>query len=158
MAINQFTISLLPKQWVDCHGFDISSLYTEDGVFFDDAVVWKSFETNHDIKELMLKVFKHEKISSEDTFIGEASEDNDVHVLFEKDRIEGIKFRINLYNTEKELVEDIITIANQLNCFFFYPELKIVTQPNIVELLNAVKQSVAWRFAKDPIRFLDSLS
>jgi hypothetical protein len=85
-------------------------------------------------------------------------ETNDISIsLIEKNYIENFQVRIDLSNLDFQFIDLILNIAQNLGCYLVDRKHNLFN-PTREDLFEAMKESNAQRFTKNPRKFLDDLS
>ena len=151
MAIWQFSIILIPQKWAAENKYDPSLLYGEDG--YDTETAWKENQPAKDFADILSNMLPPAKSWHLDLLCWGNEKGHDIQVWNENGAIDGIHVRLALNLDLKSILTSLVTMAKKLDCVFFYPELKKITQADEFELKSAVLKSSAERFVKNPRDF-----
>lgn len=155
MAIWQFSIVLVPREWAVITKYDSSCLYASDG--YDTAITWKNRQPNPNFKEQFSKILPRAESWSDEILCWGDEKTNDIQVGLENSEVTDIQIRLALHTDFGPLITPLIEAAVELNCVPFFPELHLISNATEVELVEALQRSRAARFVKDPVEFLDGL-
>lgn len=153
MAIWQFVIILVPKDWAMEADFNPSSLYESDG--YETKVAWKNRQPPTNFKNLMSKILPPAKSWNDALLCWGDEKENDIQVGYENNAVADIQFRLALHTQFKPLLPKLIEVANELNCVLFFPELGLISIASETVLLELIQRSRAARFVSDPRKCLD---
>jgi hypothetical protein len=85
-------------------------------------------------------------------------ETNDISISFlERKYIDNFRVRIDLSNLDFQFIDLILLIAQNLGCYLADRKHNLFN-PTREDLFEAMKESNAQKFTKDPRKFLDDLS
>ncbi|MBI3133815.1 MAG: hypothetical protein HYZ14_03985 [Bacteroidetes bacterium] len=178
MAINQFNITLIPRQpIVDKYGSVPTQLFVDHAArqkHFD-----KDFEAEFDFEDdLTVNWWRHNKIKFTDIEPNVSSmlrpiewtekyddiksygdkNDNDISIsLADKIYIDEFDCRINVVLLDKNFINLILNLAKQLDCLFIDKQDRLF-EPTIENLIDSIKTSNAFKFASNPSDFFDKFS
>ena len=155
MAIWQFSIELIPKSWAVNHQHDASLFYGTEG--YDTEIAWKNSQTNPKFKEVLSKVLPPAVSWHEDLLCWGNELEHDIQVWYENNTMTGISIRLDLNQNLNNIIVKVVTAAMELDCDFFFPEFKLITDANEFELQKLVRKSKAAQYVKDPQGFFDKL-
>jgi hypothetical protein len=79
-------------------------------------------------------------------------------VWYQNGILDGITLRFDLRQNISGLLSKSVALANELNCDLLLPEERKIIKANMSELKEAISDSKAAKFVKNPRLFLDSLS
>ncbi len=144
---------MIPKCWFDIHGKEITKFYDEEGSY-DAAFTWGNFTTNN-VKDEIIKYYPLSKSWHDDLVYFGNEERTEAQVWYEKGALENIQFRIDVRGNFVLDIEQIVAIAQKLCCVFFIPEQKCIVEPD--KLINHLKKSDAYLFAKDPEQWFNTI-
>jgi len=155
MATWQFSVNLIPKSWAIVNNFRASLLYTENG--FDTEIAWKNNQLTPEFIETLSKLLPPAKSWSENLLCWGSEEEHDIQVSLENESIEGVNIRIDLNQKLNKIINKIVITAKKIDCVFFFPEYRTITEANEFELKRALQNSQAAQFVKSPTSFLSKL-
>lgn len=156
MAIWQVPIEFVPAQWVEENNYNIDLLYGEEG--FDTSLAWLKFQPTEDYANLFSSILPKAESWSEDLELWGESPVHDISVWHEEGVIEGVGFRLDLREDFRELAKQLLAAAETLDCYLFVPGQKVVFKPDMVALIQYIRQSNAAKFVMDPHDYLDEVS
>ena len=82
---------------------------------------------------------------------------HDIQIDVENTKIQSIQIRIDLTQDINLFVNHILVISKELDCIFFYPELKKMSEATKKELYESIKQSLHYKYIKNPHNFFNNL-
>lgn len=155
MATWQFSVNLIPRSWAIENKYSSSLLYTEEG--YDTEEAWKENQPKPEFINILSTILPLAESWSKDLLYWGNEEGHDIQVGYENKLIEGIHIRLDLNQKLSSIIAKLVKVAKELDCVLFFPELKTVVEANEFELKNALQNSRAAQFVKDPHRFLGEL-
>lgn len=155
MAIWQFSIILLPREWAVDVKYDSSSLYEPDG--FETAFTWKDRQLAPNFREQFSKILPPSDSWSDAILCWGDEKANDIQVGLENSAVTDIQIRLALHTDFRVLLNPIIEVTEELNCVFFFPELHLISNATEAALMAALGSSRAARFVKNPSKYLEGL-
>jgi hypothetical protein len=155
MALWQFLIELIPKDWAEENGYNAGLLQDDDG--YSTAIAWDGRNPEKDVAQILSKILPRADSYHKDLSIWGNTESNDVQMFHQDGEIEGISIRIDLNEDVKRMVIRVVRAAQTLDCIFFVPEKGSFAAANEFQLVRAIKDSDAVKFVDDPAAFMNSL-
>ena len=156
MAIYQFTVVLLPNHWVSAKNINIDDLFTKEG--YDISAAWKQYPPIQHLDSLLTEILPKGKSWHSDLKIWGNQKYSDIQVWYQNGILDDITMRFDLRQNVSGLISKTVTLAIKLNCDFLFPEKRKIIKANISELKEAIRNSDAAKFVKNPRLFLDNLS
>jgi len=156
VAIWQVLIEFVPAQWVEENNYEVGLLYGEEG--YDTSPAWLEFQPSRDYVNLFDSILPKAESWSEDLELWGESPVHDISVWNEEDVIESIGFRLDLRKDFRDIAKQLMTAAEALGCYFFIPGQKVIFKPDMVALIQYIRQSNAAKFVTDPHGYLDEVS
>ena len=156
MATWQFSIVLIPASWAEENSYSSCALYDEEG--YDAESPWKNRQPDAGFKDVLGKVFPPSKSWHDELLTWGNEKEHDIQVWFENETIDGIHIRLDLNQELNEIIIKVVEAAKALDCALFFPEFELVAEANEFELRNAIKESNAAKFARNPTEFISELS
>jgi len=152
MAIWQFQLCLIPAEWALTSESDVESFFSEDG--FDTSPAWKEHPLKLDIGPVAEKLLPLGESWHKNLIVYGDLERTDVQIWKRDKIVESLYVRLDLRETSIKFLERLIDFANKLDCWFLFPDTKLLTEPNLNILTNQIKGSNSAKFVKDPEKFL----
>ncbi|MBA2654095.1 MAG: hypothetical protein H0U71_03385 [Gammaproteobacteria bacterium] len=150
MAIYQFTIELLPRDWAIYHEYNPKSLYDLEQQY-DVAEAWEGHHLSNVFDNIISSFLPKGKSWNSRLIIWGDYEHNDIQVwMRNKDQVESITIRLDLRTEIKGLINNIILLAKKLNCVFFVPEIRKIIDPDIFLLHKLIAHSTAVKYVTNP--------
>ena len=156
MALGQFVIYLIPKEWALENNFNATLLYDNDDMFDTDNT-WNTNQPDINIETYFSKFLSKSKSWSNNLLCFGNESGHDIQICVKNSKPESIQIRIDLTRDINLFVKNILTISNELNCVFFYPELKIMSEATKKDLYTSIKQSLHYKYIKNPHKFFNDL-
>lgn len=154
MAIYQFVIELIPEFWVMINKDSaINSLFVNNE--YDSSITWQERPVKLKFEPLLTSIFPQGKSWDDDLMVWGDDEHSDIQVWLENDNVDSIKIRLDLRDDIEDLKMKIVDLARQLGCYFLFPDLKKIEEPDITALNEAILNSSAKKFVNDPEKFLN---
>lgn len=178
MAINQFNITLIPRQpIVDKFGSVPTQLFVDHAArkkhfgksfgaefdFEDDLTInwWQNCKIKYtDIEPIVSSILSPIKWTEEfyDSKSYGDKNDNDIFIgLADKIYIDEFDCRINVAQLDKNFINLILDLAKELDCLIIDKRDRLF-DPTIENLMESIKQSNAFKFVSNPSNFFDKLS
>jgi hypothetical protein len=155
MAIWQFVIVLIPREWAVEANFDSSYLYESDD--YETEMTWINRQPTADFKNIFSNILPPSNSWSDTLLCWGDEKESDIQVGYENDEVKNIQIRIALHTNLKPLIGRLIEVTKELNCVLFFPELRLISSATETELLESLRRSSAARFVNDPRGYLDEL-
>jgi len=155
MAVWQFLIELIPRDWAQENSYNTGLLQSDEG--YATQIAWESRQPEVDVVPVLSKILPlAESWHKNLIFFGDNKSD-DIEVWHQDQVIEGISIRIDLKKDVKRTVVRVVRAAKKLGCIFFIPEKGSFIEANEFALIKMVKESDAAQYVDDPTGFLDNL-
>ena len=155
MAIWQFSVYLIPNSWAEEHEFYSESLFNKDG--FSTKSIWDSVQLEDNFQERIERVLPKAESWSDELLLWGDQEKNDIQIWFKERIDEGILVRIDLRKDPMIFIREIVQLAQDLDCAFFFPELRVISDSTETKIVEAIRKSAPFKFVKDPSGFLENL-
>ena len=156
MATWQFSVELIPATWAEENSYSASAPYDEEG--YDTERAWKDRQPDAAFKCVLSEILPPSKSWHEGLLTWGDESEHDIQVWLEDGVIDGIHIRLDRNQQLNEIIIRVVKAAKTLNCALFVPELKSVVEANEFELNNAIKNSNAAKFVRNPQDFLNVIS
>lgn len=155
MAVWQFTIAFLPRDWLDAGG-DVQALF-EDESGFDASPAWGSFR-HAQLEELLgsAALDKGKSYHSDLTVWGTEQTDC-IQLWRRKEKVRSVTVCFDLRQPNMMLFQRAIHIAQELHLAIVAPETTSVVPLEVLRLLRAAAESRAAHFVLDPGSFLSQM-
>lgn len=152
MALWQFDFNLIPEEKVT--GIINDFAVNEDS--FEDLISWKKYTLSESsIKELS-QVLNPTKSWSDSIKQFGSIEGTCIKLLFEENILNEVSVRLNLKENTIEDLKIIIRFAEANNAMII-TQKGILIKPSINSMIEEIKKSKAYSFAKNPTKFFSSL-
>jgi hypothetical protein len=156
MAIWQFSVYLIPCSWAEEHEFDSESLFNKDE--FSTKSIWDSVQLEDNFQERIERVLPKAESWSDELLLWGDQEKNDIQIWFKERIDEGILVRIDLRKDPMIFIREIVQLAQYLDCAFFFPELRVISESTETKIIEAIRKSAPFKFVKDPYGFIEKIS
>ena len=157
MAIWQFVVELIPREWVERDGNFPETLYDSDGCH-DMSAAWKNNQPATNLAELFSKVLPRAESWSNSSKIWSDQSRNDIQVGYDGDNVEFVKARIDTREETSPMCAKIVDLALALDCSLFFPAARSVIAADMAVFCTAVQNSSAARFSAAPREFIEQLN
>ncbi|WP_457279039.1 hypothetical protein [Polaromonas sp. P5_D5] len=153
MALWQFKVELIPRQWLDAGG-DVASLFTEEGC--DASIAWLGYSDPKLIEHLGLLLPGSKSWHNECLCWG-SDKTEDIQLWREGTAVSSLAVRFDLRAPNDALFVAISQLAQDFELAILVPGIQHVIPCDTESLLAYAKQSEATRFVKDPHAFLSRI-
>ena len=157
MAIWQFVVGLIPREWAKRDGNIPEMLYDSEGCH-DMSAAWKNNRPVVNLPELVSNVLPCAESWSDSLRIWGDQSRNDIQVGYEDDNVEFLMVRIDTREDTSHMCAKIVNLARALDCCLFFPAARSVTAADTAVLGTAVQNSRAARFSAAPHEFIEQLN
>ncbi|KQV44886.1 hypothetical protein ASD07_20305 [Duganella sp. Root336D2] len=157
MAIWQFLVALIPRQWAERDGNSPEMLYDGEG-YNDTSSAWQNNQPNVNLAELISGILPPAESWSDSLRIWGDERRSDIQVGYEGDNVESVMVRIDAREDTAHLCSRVIELASVLDCVLFFPAERAIIALDLAALSGAVQKSRAARFAAAPHEFIEQLS
>lgn len=157
MAIWQFVVELIPREWVERDGNFPETLYDSDGCH-DMSAAWKNNQPATNLAELFSKVLPRAESWSNSLKIWGDQSRNDIQVGYDGDNVEFVKARIDTREETSPMCAKIVDLALALDCSLFFPAARSVIAADMAVFYTAVQNSRAAPFSAAPREFIEQLN
>jgi hypothetical protein len=141
MAIWQFLIELIPRDWAEENSFNASLLQGDEG--YSTQIAWESRQPEIDVVPVLSRVLPSAESWHKDLIFFGDNQSDDIEVWYQDRVIDGISIRIDLQKDVKRTVVKVVRAAKELGCIFFVPEKGSFVEANEFALIKMVKESDA---------------
>lgn len=147
MALWQVEFMMVPKDKI----YDNKSISS-----IDSSNLWSGYEVNKDSIYELEKVLKRTKSWSDSIVqLGKISE-NVVEILYEGDMVEEVTCKLDLRNLNTNIL-DVILRFICINNLAIIANKKVYENPSRELLLKIIKESDAYKFIRNPQKFLEEI-
>jgi hypothetical protein len=153
MPVWQFTIALLPQDWLDA-GRDVHALFGEGG--FDAAPAWGSLQ-HPKLEELLGNALSKGKSWYSDLTVWGNEQTDYIQLSRRKGKVTSVVVRFDLRQPNMFLFQHVIYLAQELRLAIVVLETESVVPPDVEQLLRAAAESKATHFVLDPESFLSQM-
>lgn len=157
MAIWQFVVELIPREWADRDGNFPETLHDSNG-YHDMSAAWKNKQPATNLAELVSKVLPRAESWSDSLRIWGDQSGNDIQVGYDGDNVEFVMARIDTREDTSPMCAKIVDLALALDCSLFFPAARSVTAADMAVFRMAVQNSKAARFSAAPREFIEQLN
>ena len=157
MAIWQFLVALIPREWAERAGNGPEMLYDGEG-YNDTSSAWKNNQPNVNLAELISGILPPAESWSGSLRIWGDEHRSDIQVGYEGDNVESVLVRVDAREDTSVLCSRVIELARVLDCVLFFPAEHTMIALDLAVLSGAVRKSRAARFAAAPHEFIEQLS
>ncbi len=167
MAVYQYYLAVVPKQGIEKRHDSIPAeigVSTETGYFESDAeIYWKEVETKED--DIVTKIdlivnrakWGNDKTSINwKTYSEEVDNDASIYLDEESLTIREFSFRADLREKNLKFLKNMIALGVENEWLFFDRKGKLM-KPDFEEIKNSIRNSNAYSFLEDPIKFLENI-
>lgn len=156
MAIWQFVVGLIPREWAELDGNGPDMLYDEDG-YNDMSAAWIQNQPDPNRIAAISQVLPPTESWSDEMRIWGDQEKSDIQVSYQSNAVEWVMARIDAREETLLMCSKIVELARALDCYFFLPAARSIIMPNVTALSIAVRESAAGRFSAAPREFIEQL-
>ena len=167
MAVYQYYLAVVLKQGIEKRHDSIPSeigVSTETGYFESDAeIYWKEVEMKEDdfVTKIDLIVNRvkwgNDKTSINwKTYSKEVDNDASIYLDEESLTIREFYFRADLREKNLQFLKNMIALGVENEWLFFDRKGKLM-KPDFEEIKNSIRNSNAYSFLEDPIKFLENI-
>ncbi len=167
MAVYQYYLEVVPKQGIKKRHDSIPAeirVSTETGYFESDAeIYWKEVEMKEDdfVTKIDLIVNRvkwgNDKTSiNQKTYSKEVDNDASIYLDEESLTIREFYFRADLREKNLQFLKNMIALGVENEWLFFDRKGKLM-KPDFEEIKNSIRNSNAYSFLEDPIKFLENI-
>ncbi len=167
MAVYQYYLAVVPKQGIEKKHYSIPNeirVNTEKGVFESDAeIYWKEVEMKaDDIVSKIDLIITRAKWGNDKTSINwkaytnQVDNDAAIHLDEELLTIREFSFRADLREKDFIFLKNMIELGKENEWFFMDRKGKLM-KPDFEEIKNSIRNSNAYSFLKNPIKFLENI-
>jgi hypothetical protein len=165
MAIYQYNVIVIPRQTLLRHWNPIPGKvqYLQNPKFGDDLINvnwWENLNTDFDDIERRIRLFADQVEWTKDTTGMKTfgnNETNDITISkTEQGQLEGISFRIDLRETDRTFIDNVLALSKDLDCLLLDSQGNLF-EPTLKNLANHMKDSNVFKFVTNPTDFLNKL-
>jgi hypothetical protein len=153
MAVWQFTIALLPQDWLDAGGSALS-LFAEGT--FDASSAWWSYR-HPQLDEILGSALSKGKSWRSELSVWGNEQTDDIQLFRRKGRVNSLVVRFDLRQPNIALFQQVVHIARELRLAIVTLETMNVVPLDVERLLRAAAESQAAHFVLDPASFLSQM-
>lgn len=157
MAVWQFVVSLIPREWAARDDSSPEMLYDDEGCN-DTSVAWKNSQPVVNLPVLISQVLPSTESSSDSLRVWGDQSKNDIQVGYDGDSVEFVQVRIDTREDTSYICAKVVELARALDCCLFFPGSRSVQVADTSVLGIAVQDSKAARFSAAPREFIQQLS
>lgn len=150
MALWQFKIGLLPRQWIEAGG-DVRSLFGEEG--FEPTVAWRSVRVDR-LRERLGALLPAGHSWHSDLVVWGKTESDDIQLWLNDGRAESVQVRFDLREPNINLFRDLASVSRELDLAIVALASMSLVDRDVHQLLRAAAESDAAHFVIDPESFL----
>ncbi len=152
MAINQFSIDLVPREPIVGRFGTVPTELPDE----DDDWLWV-WQPPADYRSV-IEAFTHPYPSWSPDIRMWGSENGDrIHVIHERERVVGIACRLDVRRFSGSFASGLLHLTEHCDCLLLMPGSRLV-QPTREALVAAIRASDELRFVTDPVGFFNGLS
>jgi hypothetical protein len=167
MALYQYYLSVVPKEGIEKkHEFipDTVGVSIETGYFESHAeIYWKEMEmkTDNIVAKIDL-IIKRANWGNDKTSINwktyseEVDNDASIYLNEESLTIKEFSFRADLREKNLDFLKNMIRLGVEYGWLFFDRKGRLM-KPDFEEIKNSIRDSNAYSFLEDPIKFLENI-
>lgn len=155
MAVWQFLIELIPRDWAEKNSYNAGLLQSDEE--YETRIAWESRQPEIDVVPVLSRILPLSESWHNDLISFGDNQSDDIEVWHQDQAIDGISIRIDLKKDVKRTVVRVVGAAKELGCVFFVPEKGSFVEANEFALIKAVKESDAAQYVDDPIGILDDI-
>ena len=146
--------------YIDKDGWD--KYYGDENYEFEDALTifwWLYLNIPIDELSLILDNFSQERYNAKGLKTVGNTETNEITAGFNEatNRVEELSCRIDLREIDKPFIDNLFLLAKRYDCLLMDRQGRLF-EPNLTDLVSAIKLSNSYRFISNPYGFLDDLS
>jgi hypothetical protein len=141
MAIWQFLIELIPRDWAEENSYNAGLLQSDEG--YATQIAWESRQPEIDVVPVLSRILPLAESWHKDLIFFGDNQSDDIEVWCQDQVIDGISIRIDLKKDVKRTVVKVVRAAKKLGCIFFIPEKESFVEANEFALIKMVKESDA---------------
>lgn len=155
MAIWQFKLMLLPKEWVKANKYRITRQLIDEG--WELGEVWRCYDGTPNPEDVIDRYLSRTKSWHTDLIIWGDKETDDIQLFYDNGNIDDLQIRIDARKNSSEMIGYSTKIALELNCQILLMENATVIDPLDELLRSYLSRSTAVKFAEDPYGTLANL-
>jgi hypothetical protein len=164
MAVYQYYLGIIPEQGIYDSMPNEIGVSSETGYFETDAkIYWKDVNVN--VENIVSKVdlivnranWGNDKTSINwKTYTNEVDNDASIYLDEKSLRIKEFSFRADLREKNLTFLKNMIELGVENEWLFFDRKGKLM-KPDFEEIKNSIRNSNAYSFLEDPIKFLENI-
>jgi hypothetical protein len=154
MAVWQFQIELVPKAVAEANSLRAGMVLTEEQR--ESVVWWRDRRLPVTLLRDVEKMLPSGKTWSKDLEVRGSLDTSCLTILREGESLVEVQFRFDLRETSIELLETAVQFSRDLQCWLISEGGKVI-EPGLSALKDAIRESSAFQFVKDPLSFLSRL-
>lgn len=155
MAVWQFSIDLVPKEWAVKNEYSPLAFYSKER-----STGWGDVQTNRaDVKDVLTTILPLSTESWGNSVLlwGETSK-HDIKLYSNENMVSRIIIRLHTAHDLDALTKKIVDAAKQLDCVFFFASQFIIVDASLSKLREGLSQSSAILYFKDEKAFRSKLN
>jgi len=164
MAVYQYYLGIIPEQGIYDSMPNEIGVSSKTGYFETDAkIYWKDVNVN--VENIVSKVdlivnranWDNDKTSINwKTYTNEVDNDASIYLDEKSLRIKEFSFRADLREKNLTFLKNMIELGVENEWLFFDRKGKLM-KPDFEEIKNSIRNSNAYSFLEDPIKFLENI-
>ena len=154
MAVWQFQIELVPKAVAEANSLLTGMVLTEEQR--ESVVWWRDQRLPLTLLRDVEKMLPSGKTWSKDLEVLGSLETSCLTILREGESLVEVHFRFDVREVSIELLETAVQFSRDLQCWLITDDGKVI-EPALAILKEAIRESSAFQFVKDPLSFISRL-
>ncbi|WP_321311497.1 hypothetical protein [Halarcobacter sp.] len=150
MAIFQYNIEIIPKEFVKKHKSDFQSA-------IDDYFAWEEFSnpSTNFINSIRSLLPINNSWSDVEEFRSDDNWGSQIQIYKTDGKFEAVVLKFSPAQDNIKILENFIRIADEEKCLLYAEESTKVLEPNLSEIIEDLKVSKAYKFMEDPIKTIE---
>ncbi len=150
MAIFQYNIEIIPKEFVEKHKTDFQSA-------LDDYFAWEEFSnpSTNFMNSIRSLLPINNSWGDVEEFKSDDNWGSQIQIYKTDEKFEAVVLKFSPAQDNIKILENFITIADEEKCLLYAEESSKVLQPNLSEIIEDLKVSKACKFMEDPIKTIE---
>lgn len=167
MAIYQYHVVVVPRKAILARWHSVPQQIKKDEIFEsedDELTDYKWFAESQieytTLENRILKFAERAEWTKRSKYYGSYGDDKTNDISIAKDEygyLTEFSFRLDLTELDTSFIDNLIAILNELNCLLIDRQGNVF-EPNLVDMLNNIKKSNAFKFVSDPHDFFAKFS
>ena len=146
MAIWQYGIMLLPRQWAEANKHKVMDFLTDDGWELGEA--WQEWVEVRSPEKIIDQHMTRAKSWHEDLTVWGDEQTDDIGLFREVGKIESLHIRIDVRKKYLEMVQKSVIIAKELDCSMLLMSDNVVAGPSVDQVVGHIERSRAMRIVR----------